>query len=71
MHDDIFKAIREEYSRDIFTTEELATILINCGYSERQVSGIIREAIECHHVGVVSFKQLKRKPAKNRLVAIL
>ena len=71
MQHNIFEAIREEFGRDIFTVEELATILINCGHNERQVSAIIREAIKCHHVGVVSFKQLKRKPAKNRLVAIL
>ena len=71
MPDEIFEAIRNEYERQVFAVRELDIILTQCGFSQREISRIIREGIKRKRLGVVSFRNVRRKPAKKRLLVIL
>ena len=53
---DILEAIWIEYGKRVLTCEELSDILKRCGYSKRERSAIIREAINQKKLGIV--KQL-------------
>jgi hypothetical protein len=67
---DIFDAIRQEYGQQTFPCWLLCDILRNCGYSQREISAIIREAINQKQIGIVSFKKLKRRPPPKSLIVI-
>lgn len=68
---DILESIWIEYSKRVFTCGELCDILKRCGYSKREISTIIREAINQKKVGIVSFRKLRRKPPSNKLIVII
>lgn len=67
---EILEAIRQEYGQQIFPCWQLCDILRNCGYSQREISAIIREAINKKQIGVVSFKKLKRRPPPKSLIVV-
>lgn len=71
MPDEILEAIRNEYDRQVFAVHQLDTILTQCGFSQREISRIIREGIRRKQLGVVSFRNVRRKPAKKRLLVIM
>ena len=68
---DIIEAIWIQYGKRVLTCGELCDILKNCGYSKREISTIIREAINQKKLGIVSFKKLRRKPPSNKLIVII
>lgn len=68
---EILEAIRQEYSQQVFTCWELSDILKKCGYSEREISSIICEAVRSKRMGIVSFKKLKRRPSSEKLLVII
>ena len=68
---DILETIWIEYGKRVLTCGELCDILKNCGYSKKEISAIIREAINQKKVGVVTFRKLRRKPPSNKLIVII
>lgn len=68
---DILEAVWIQHEKRVLTCEELSTILKNCGYSKREISAIIREAINQKKLGVVSFRKLRRKPPSQSLIVII
>lgn len=68
---DIIEAIWIEYGKRIITCGELSDILKRCGYSKREISTIIREAINQKKLGIVSFRKLRRKPPSQSLIVII
>lgn len=68
---DILEAIWIEYGKRVITCEELSDILKRCGYTKREISAIIREAINKRKVGIVSFRKLRRKPPSQSLIVII
>ena len=67
---EILEAIWIQYGKRVLTCGELCDILKNCGYSKREISAIIREAINLRKVGVVTFRKLRRKPPSQSLIVI-
>ena len=67
----LFETIKAEYSQQVFTCWELSAILENIGLTPRQTSAIIKEAIARKQVGTVSFRNVRRKPTKSRLLVIM
>ena len=67
----LFETIKAEYSQQVFTCWELSAILENIGYTSRQTSAIIKEAVARKQLGVVSFGKPRRKPTKSRLLVII
>ena len=67
---DILETIWIEYSKRVFTCGELSDILKRCGYTKREISAIIREAINQKKLGIVSFRKLRRKPPSKSLIVI-
>lgn len=68
---EILEAIWIQYGKRVITCEELSDILQNCGYSKREISAIVLDAIHQRKVGVVSFRKLRRKPPSNKLIVII
>lgn len=68
---DILETIWIEYGKRIITCGELCDILKRCGYSKRERSSVIREAINKRKVGIVSFRKLRRKPSSEKLLVII
>lgn len=68
---EILETIWLEYSKRVITCGELSAILKRCGYSEREISEVIREAINQKKLGVVSFRKLRRKPPSQSLIVII
>ena len=67
---DIFESIWIQFSKRVYSCEELSDILKMCGYSPRDISEIICEAINQKKLGVVTFKKVRRKPPKHSLIVI-
>lgn len=68
---EIIEAIRQEYGQQIFPCWQLTAILKDCGYTEKEISEVIREAVRSKRMGIVSFKKLKRKPSREKLLVII
>lgn len=68
---EILEAIWIQYGKRVITCEELSDILKNCGYSKREISAIVLDAIHQKKVGIVSFRKLRRKPPSNKLIVII
>lgn len=68
---EILEALWIQYGKRVITCEELSDILKRCGYSKREISAIIREAINQRKVGVVTFRKLRRKPPSQSLIVII
>lgn len=68
---EILEAIWIQYGKRVITCGELCDILKNCGYSKREISAIILEAIHKRKVGVVTFRKLRRKPPTQSLIVII
>ena len=68
---EILEAIWIQYGKRVITCEELSDILKRCGYSKREISAIILEAINQKKVGVVSFRKLKRRPPPQSIIVII
>lgn len=68
---EILEAIRQEYGQQIFPCWQLSAILKDCGYTEKEISEVIREAINQKKVGVVSFRKVKRKPSSEKFLVII
>lgn len=68
---EILEAIRQEYSQQVFTCWELSAILKDCGYTEKEISEVIREAINQKRIGIISFRKVKRKPSSEKLLVII
>ena len=69
--DEILEAIRDQCAQQVFPCWELALMLENVGFTPRQTSAIIKEAIARKQLGVVSFGKPRRKPTKSRLLVII
>ncbi len=67
----LFETIVAEYSQQVFTCLELASILENIGLTPRQTSAIIKEGIARKQLGVIRFGKPKRKPQRDRLLVIM
>ena len=68
---EILEAIRQEYGQQIFPCWQLSAILKDCGYTEKEISEVIRESINQRKVGVVTFRKLRRKPPSKSLIVII
>ena len=68
---EIFDAIRQEYGQQIFPCWQLSAILKDCGYTEKEISNVVRKAIDQKRIGIISFRKVKRKPSSEKLLVII
>lgn len=69
---DILESIWIEYSKRVFTCGELCDILKRCGYSKREISTLIRNAIGQQRLGTITFKKkLRKRPSSDKLLVII
>ena len=68
---EILEAIRQEYGQQIFPCWQLSAILKDCGYTEKEISEVIRESINQRKVGVVTFRKLRRRPPSQSLIVFI
>jgi len=67
----LLKAIKTEYGREVFTMNELVTILKKCDFTEKEISAIIQDGLKNRNIGRVSFRRTSKRPARNNIIIIL
>lgn len=68
---ELLKAIKTEYGKEVFTMNELVTILKKCDFAEKEISAIIQDGLKNRNIGRVSFRRTSKRPARNSLIIIL
>ena len=69
---DIIEAIWIQYGKRVLTCGELCDILKRCGYSKKEVSIVIRNAIGQQRLGTITFKKkLRKRPSSDKLLVII
>ena len=69
--DEIIKAIKDVYQRDIFTMGEIEEILTESGYKSYEIREIVRSAIKSNQMGRITYKNIGHSfPHRNSYVVI-